>query len=199
MVEVGEEREPVMRRLLVLAVVVLALVSGFAPVVSAHGRPYCAIRWGSLPKQDPDYTSALIANVRAGRHACFDRLVIDLGPRAPGLPGPDDNGYDVRYVAEVAEDGSGRVHQLAGGAFLSIVVHAAAHDADYRPTYAPPDPDHAVNVAGFRTFRQVDFDGTFEGQTGIGLGVRARLPFRVFTLSGPGQGSRLVLDVAHRW
>jgi hypothetical protein len=188
-----------MRRFLVLAVVVLALVSGFAPAVSAHGRPYCGIRWGSLPKQDPDYTSALITNVRAGRHACFDRLVIDLGPRVPGLPGPDDNGYEVGYVAQVAEDGSGGVHPLAGGAFLSIVVHAAAHDADYRPTYAPPDPDHAVNVAGFRTFRQVAFDGTFEGQTTIGLGARARLPLRVFTLSGPGQGSRLVIDVAHRW
>jgi len=36
-------------------------------------------------------------------------------------------------------------------------------------------------------------------QTTIGLGARARLPFRVFTLSGPGQGSRLVIDVAHRW
>jgi hypothetical protein len=38
-----------------------------------------------------------------------------------------------------------------------------------------------------------------EGQTEIGLGVRARLPFRVFPLAGPGDGSRLVIDVAHRW
>jgi hypothetical protein len=29
--------------------------------------------------------------------------------------------------------------------------------------------------------------------------VRARLPFRVFVLRGPGSGSRLVIDVAHRW
>jgi hypothetical protein len=29
--------------------------------------------------------------------------------------------------------------------------------------------------------------------------VRARLPFRVFSLAGPGAGSRLVIDVAHRW
>jgi hypothetical protein len=35
--------------------------------------------------------------------------------------------------------------------------------------------------------------------TKIGLGVRARLPFRVFALAGPGGGSRLVIDVAHRW
>ena len=43
------------------------------------------------------------------------------------------------------------------------------------------------------------FAGTFEAVTQIGLGVRARLPFRVFTLDGPGNGSRLVIDVAHRW
>jgi hypothetical protein len=54
-------------------------------------------------------------------------------------------------------------------------------------------------VIGFRTFRQVAFLGTFEGYTTIGLGVRARLPFRVFVLPGPGSGSRVVIDVAHRW
>jgi hypothetical protein len=190
-----------MRKLFVLAAVVLAVVSGLIPAVSAHvgGGPYCGIRWGSLPEQDPHYTSAPITNVRAGRHPCFDRLVVDLGPRVAGLAGPEGNGYQVQYVALVAEDGSGRPQPLAGGAFLSIVVHAAAHDDDFNPTYAPSDPAHAVNVAGFRTFRQVALLGTFEGQTTIGLGVRARLPFRVFVLSGPGDGSRVVIDVAHRW
>jgi Fumarylacetoacetate (FAA) hydrolase family len=67
------------------------------------------------------------------------------------------------------------------------------------PTYAPADPAHAVDVAGFRTFRQVAFFGTFEGQTTLGLGVRARLPLRVFVLSGPADGSRVVIDVAHHW
>jgi hypothetical protein len=56
-----------------------------------------------------------------------------------------------------------------------------------------------VNVAGYSTFRQVAFTGSFEGQTLIGLGVRARLPMRAFVLDGPGDGSRLVIDVAHRW
>ncbi|MDQ1596268.1 MAG: hypothetical protein QOH40_2824, partial [Arthrobacter pascens] len=40
---------------------------------------------------------------------------------------------------------------------------------------------------------------SFEGYTTLGLGVRARLPFKVFTLAGPGSGSRLVIDVAHHW
>ncbi|TCN28598.1 hypothetical protein EV644_14512 [Kribbella orskensis] len=39
----------------------------------------------------------------------------------------------------------------------------------------------------------------FEGQATFGVGVRARLPFHTFTLSGPGRGSRLVIDITHRW
>jgi hypothetical protein len=88
---------------------------------------------------------------------------------------------------------------MQGGAVLAVVMNAAAHDDDYRPTYLSRDPNRAVDVTGFRTFRQVAFLGTFEAQTEIAIGVRARLPFRVILLSGPGAGSRLVIDVAHRW
>jgi hypothetical protein len=137
--------------------------------------------------------------VRAGRHRCLDRLVVDLGPRVVGLPGRDSIGYQVEYVPLITHDGSGQPQSLAGGAFLSIVVHAPTHDGDDNPTYSPADPAQPIAVAGFRTFRQVAFFGTFEGQTTFGLGVRARLPFRVFVLSGPDDGSRVVIDVAHRW
>jgi hypothetical protein len=41
--------------------------------------------------------------------------------------------------------------------------------------------------------------GYVEAQTTFGVGVRSRLPYRVFVLEGPGVGSRLVVDVAHRW
>ena len=54
-------------------------------------------------------------------------------------------------------------------------------------------------MAGYQTFRQVADAGSFEGQTTVGLGVRARLPFRAFILAGPDGGSRLVVDVAHLW
>ncbi|EWC59406.1 hypothetical protein UO65_5352 [Actinokineospora spheciospongiae] len=42
--------------------------------------------------------------------------------------------------------------------------------------------------------RQLAWAGSWEGTTDLGLGVRARLPFRVFTLPG-----HVVVDVAHRW
>ena len=50
------------------------------------------------------------------------------------------------------------------------------------------------NVAGFTTFRQAADGGSFEGYTTIGLGVRARLPFRVTS-----SDDHLIVDVAHRW
>jgi hypothetical protein len=88
---------------------------------------------------------------------------------------------------------------MEGGAFLALVVNAAAHDDDYQPTYDPRDHTRAVDVIGFRTFRQVAFLGTYESQTEIVIGVRARLPFRALLLAGPDHRSRLVIDVAHHW
>jgi hypothetical protein len=69
----------------------------------------------------------------------------------------------------------GPADRLAGGADLSIVVHARATDDNGRATYRPADATHAINVAGSRRSGRV-FDGAFEGRTQIGLGVRARLP-----------------------
>jgi hypothetical protein len=51
-----------------------------------------------------------------------------------------------------------------------------------------------VDLTGYRTFRDTRFAGSFEGETQIGLGVRARLPFRVLQLDG-----RIIVDVAHSW
>jgi hypothetical protein len=150
----------------------------------------CPRGWGSLPEANSRMVQSPVTNVRTGRHACFDRLVVDLRGRAPG--------YDVRYVSNVYQDGSGFLVPLRGGAKLQIIVKAPAYD-DYRTTYAPSNKRELSNVSGYSTFRQVAYAGSFEGQTTIGLGVRARLPFRVFTLAGPGSNSRLVIDVAHRW
>jgi hypothetical protein len=191
-----------MRKILVLAAVAIGVVGGLAPAVAARSSaaPFCGITWGSLAKTDPAHTTGPITNVRAGRHGCYDRLVIDLAGPATTAPGPQRAGFDVRYVTRVVEDGSGRPVPLAGGAFLQVIVHATAFNAvTGAPTYTPANRAAVVNVAGFQTFRQVAFAGSFEGQSTFGLGVRARLPFRVFVLAGPGTGSRLVVDVAHRW
>ncbi|TDW84061.1 hypothetical protein EV137_6865 [Kribbella pratensis] len=152
----------------------------------------CPRGWGSLPEANSRMVQSPVTDIRTGRHACYDRLVVDLGGRS--------SGYDVRYVGTVHQDGSGFVVPLRGGAKLQIVVRAPSYDLNSgKATYTPKNSKELTNVAGYRTFRQLAFAGSFEGQTTIGLGVRARLPFRVFTLAGPGSNSRLVIDVAHHW
>jgi hypothetical protein len=180
--------------LLVVGLAAAVLVAGTAAAArpaATEATPYCGLYWGSLPEHHTATAVAPLVNVRAGRHACFDRLVLDMSGKA--------DGYRVEYVAQVYRGGSGLPVPLRGGARLAVVAFAPAHDDAYRPTYRPANPAELVDVAGWQTFRQLSWGGTFEGESTIGLGVRARLPFRVFTLAGPGTGSRIVIDVAHRW
>lgn len=177
-----------------LALVVPALLVPAA--AEAHAAPYCGIRWGSLPKSSPAAVNPSSAPgdlgaVRAGRHACFDRLVFDVDGSTQG--------YRVDYVDEVVAEGIGHPVSTAGGARLQVVVRAPAYDEQGRETLAQAPTTPMVDVSGYRTFREVRWAGTHEGQSSVGLGVRARLPYRVLTFDGPGTGSRVVVDVAHRW
>ena len=176
-------------RVLLAVVLAVATLSIASP---AEAAPYCGIRWGSLTKTDPAMSSTPLTGVRTGRHTCYDRLVIDVAGPA--------GGYTVGYVSQVSAEGSGLPIALRGRAFLQIVIHDPAYDVTTgHATYTPANPKELTNVTWYRTFRQVAWGGSFEGYTTIGLGTRARLPFRVFTLDGPGNGSRIVVDVAHRW
>ena len=169
----------------------MAVGSGLVAPGRPSAEPYCGLVWGSLVKADPAMSQAKVMNVRTGQHYCFDRLVIDLnGPVA---------GYTVRYVPQVMQDGSGLPVPLRGQAFIQLTVNAPAYDDNGNPTYNPANKNELADVTGYQTFRQVAWAGSFEGYSTIGLGVRARLPFRVFTLAGPDTGSRLVVDVAHFW
>jgi hypothetical protein len=165
------------RILAVLAAVLLGAVLLTAPASAAVA---CSTPWGSLPKDDPTMRQGEVDTLRAGRHACFDRFVVEVdGPIG---------GYNVRYVDQITADGSGFVVPTRGaGKRLQVVVR---HPSFSRLTMP--------NVAGFTTFRQVVPAGSFEGQTTFGIGLRnGPLPTRVFTIDG-GHG-RLVVDVAHRW
>ncbi|EPJ42081.1 hypothetical protein STAFG_0893 [Streptomyces afghaniensis 772] len=174
-------------------VAVAAVPAGAAPVAAraATQATACPTGWGSLPKTDTSGTIAPVKDIRTGRHTCFDRMVIDV----PG--GGTDVGYSVRYVDRLYQDGSGREIPVAGGAVLEVRVAAPAYDpetgaATYPGRVSRPLP--GVDLTGYRTFRDTRFAGSFEGETQIGLGVRARLPFRVLQLDG-----RVIVDVAHNW
>ncbi len=166
-----------------------------APVADARSAAHttaCPTGWDSRDKARVAGTTTPVKDVRTGRHACFDRLVVDV----PGASA-DRLGHFVRYADRLHQDGSGRPIAVGGGAVLEVRVAAPG----YRPeTGAATYPGRAgrplpgVDLTGYRTFRDTRFAGSFEGETQIGLGVRARLPFRVLALDG-----RVVVDVAHSW
>jgi hypothetical protein len=93
---------------------------------------------------------------------------------------------------------------VAGKAALELVVGAPAlglDDQGHQPgnVLAEPGADFftAGQLAGWRSLREVRYAGSFEGQTTIAVGVRERVPFRVFTvLDARDQIRRVVLDVA---
>lgn len=177
---------------LVLAGAGVAVAAGAADAAPAVGARSvaCPTGWGSGVKSDVAGGGVPLRDIRTGRHDCFDRMVLDV-------PGGGDVGYYVRYVARLHQDGSGRYIPVGGGAVLEVRVSAPSYAPE---TGAPTYPGRVgrtlpgVDIGGYRTFRDTRFVGSFEGETQIGLGVRARLPFRVIQLPG-----RVVVDVAHSW
>ena len=173
---------------LALTAVALPVVAATAPTPVPVAATSCVTPWESTSEWVEPLGAGPLTAVRAGRHDCFDRVVFDLaGPAA---------GYRVEYVDQVLQDGSGAVLPVPGGARLLVNVNHPAYDDGGNPTIAPaPNAGQpVVDVGGYRTLRSVVYGGSFEGATTFGVGVRARLPFRVVTVD-----SRLVVDVAHRW
>jgi hypothetical protein len=179
-----------MRRLFVGLLVLsmpVALIGTLSASASASAVE-CSTNWGSLQKGSLDgYVEGSYESLRTGRQTCYDRLVLEA-------TGPSNGGYRVEYVDQVYRPGSGFLVPLRGVGKLRIIAAATAFAPDF-----PGGSPELANVSGYTTFRQVAAAGWFEGETTIGLGVRARLPFRVFTLPRDGGGSRLIIDVAHVW
>ncbi len=115
----------VVRTLILITSPLLAVVLLAAPASAAA----CSTPFGSLPKDDTAMGTGEVDTVRAGRHACFDRLVVAIdGPPA---------GYNVRYVDQVTADGSGAVVRTPGSARLQVIVR--------HPSFTPvPLPNVAV-------------------------------------------------------
>ncbi|MFJ8031675.1 MULTISPECIES: AMIN-like domain-containing (lipo)protein [unclassified Streptomyces] len=160
---------------------------------SAAAATACPTGWGSLPKRATRDSAVAhsLTDIRTGRHTCYDRMVFDVGGGTAPLT------YSVAYVKTFRQDPSDTVIPVAGGAILDIRVGAPAYDPETgKPTY-PARPGKSlpgVSLTGYRTFRDTKFGSSYEGVTQVGLGVRARLPFRVQHVA-----DRLVVDVAHTW
>ncbi|KQV09919.1 MULTISPECIES: hypothetical protein [unclassified Kitasatospora] len=185
-----------MRRLIALPMVAVLLVGGVAAAAPATGATTtvtCPTGWGSLPEDRAAPDSRSLVNVRTGAHPCFDRIVLDV----PGSSAAHPVSYHVRYVDTLYQDGSGQPIPMRGGALIEIVAEAPSYDVNTGAATYPGragQPLPGVDLTGYRTFVEAKFASSFEGDTQLGLGVRARLPFQVFQLD-----NRLVIDVAHSW
>jgi hypothetical protein len=170
----------------------MALITGLgvtapalvAPATAASASS-CALHWDTKGKKAGGMAQAPVRSVRAGQHACFDRLVIDIGRGAKP-------GYNVRYVKQIVQDASGMPIKVKGKGKLLITVLAPAAAG------FPANSHHLVNVKGFAALRQVVGAGSFEGITSIGAGIRVRLPFRVFETRTADHQTHLIVDVAHQ-
>jgi hypothetical protein len=187
-------RRPIRTAFAILAVAAIPAAAVAVPALAdaATASTTCPTGWGSLPEASTYRGAGQLTNVRTGRHDCFDRIVFDV----QGKP----SWHRVHYVQNVYTVAQGEIVPLRGGAKLEIILSVPSYDDAGNSTYNPANRNELSNVSGYRTFRQVASAGSFEGETAIGLGVRARLPFRVFTLTGPCTNtSRIVVDVAHTW
>jgi len=194
-----------------ITALVVVLAAGLLPVSfasTAEAATRCRTHWGTSVEKQVRAVDGPITGVRAARRGCFDRVVIRLKGTAPG--------FHVRYVSR-----AGVGIPLRGRTQLRILVQSSRFQVGQcmpvgcdgvAGEYRPPNWRNLINLKGFRTVRQVaitnqeyslelneggyDYDIT-GGETTYGIGVRKRLPFRVFTRQY-ATTSQLVIDVAHR-
>ncbi|MGA5756794.1 AMIN-like domain-containing (lipo)protein [Nonomuraea bangladeshensis] len=130
-----------------------------------------------------DMDPAIVTSVRYAAHDTYDRVVIDLDGDVPG--------YNVKWVDEFVQDGSGRRIDVRGGAYLQITLFPAhAHDENGVPTWK----GGPVYPADLGNLTDVVRTGDFEGRVGVGLVLARQAAFQIEEQGGP---NRLVLDVAH--
>ena len=133
---------------------------------------------------DPVSPEALtVTGVRVGAHDGHDRVVLDVS--GEGTPG-----WDVRYVDAATAEGTGDPVDLAGPAYLRVVLTGTTYPYE---SGVEERARGAVDTPGTTAVTGVFYDGTFEGQSLAYVGTQAERPFRVYALSNP---TRVVIEVA---
>lgn len=122
--------------------------------------------------------------VRSGRHAHFDRVVIEFdGDAVPG--------YHIAYIDRPATQcGSGDAVEIAGDGLLEVRLEPArAHTEEGKPTIQRRERSFRYPV-----LRELQLTCDFEAMVTWVLGVATPNPYRVQEFKNP---PRLVLDVKH--
>lgn len=165
------------------------------PKTAETGDEDCSIvgGWDAQPQEQDGSSADPLTAVRIGKNDCYERVVFDID-------GPGEAGFLVRYVDAVHADGSGEEVALPGKAYLEVILRASMRGyADGKDVFAKTG-DYLYSEAqlkSWQTLQAIRFAGFFEGQSTIGIGLRAKVPFRAFTLlDKTTQQRKLVVDVA---
>lgn len=126
-----------------------------------------------------------VTDVRIGAHEGFDRIVFELA-------GEGTAGWHIGYVAEPVTQGQGAPVDIAGAAFLEIIIRGVALPAD-APEHEPWDGERLTGPEGAQVMELVD-DTIFEGQHVFHVGLPEEMPFGVVRLDDP---QRLVVEIEH--
>ncbi|QGU03446.1 AMIN-like domain-containing (lipo)protein [Corynebacterium comes] len=125
-----------------------------------------------------------VTNVRVGRHADFDRVVLDL--EGEGMPG-----WMADFNADPRQDGSGFPVEFEGATSIDLWVTGLAMpepvDGQYRIIGTVPGAGGVVTevVAG----------SWFEGQSQFVIGLPGERPYSIQMIDNP---KRLVVDILHK-
>lgn len=119
-----------------------------------------------------------IVNARAGTHPGFDRVVIELaGSGSPSVM--------AQYTDQPSQPGSGFPLDVAGNATLQLVIHGL----DPFDTNTPYDSG-AIGASAGR-IKEINFQGSFEGDSQWFIGLDSKRPFAIGVLDNP---TRVVVD-----
>jgi len=121
-----------------------------------------------------------VTGVRSAQHpeAGYDRVVLDVAGKLPG--------YQVAYVDQPVEDGSGRPANVPGRRFLQIRLEPAQAHTDAGVATQP-----RAMIVNYPMLRAWAITGDFEGVVTVVLGLDDVVGYRVGELSG-----RIYIDVA---
>lgn len=153
-------------------------------VPAAGANPPGQGEWSTATRQagKAGARASILREMRVGRNAGFDRLVLDFGDS----PVP---AYHIEYVdSPVRACGSGEPVPVAGQGWLRVRLEGArAHDDAGVATVR----DRQI-VATTPVLREVEIVCDFEAQVEVVMGVQAPNPYRVLVVPTP---NRLIVDV----
>jgi hypothetical protein len=130
--------------------------------------------------------TALLVDVRTGRHSGYERVVFEFVSTLPG--------YSVQYVSKpVHADPSDLIVDVPGEQVIMVrMAMASGVDATATPVHDTYTGPSRLDT-GYPTLAGLAAVGDFEAVLTWAIGVTNRAPFAVTTLSDP---PRLVIDIA---